>query len=522
MQRILLLILITFSTLSPIKAQHLPGAALGNYSGTQALFHNPAFVSDSRYSVYGNLVGTQFYMANNHIRYNLPYSMFSLMTGNVSDKHKSEQGKIYLDRPKLEPKLNNRLKHLNAGGDTRLPSLMVSLKDGRFGVAITTRARYMLNLSKTTQGMAELLRAGLHSPILADAVATNQSGKVHLNLVGEIGLTLGGVVINNETDFLKAGVSIKRMIGLYNAHIELDNANYEIKTDPNYPNQVPPNRPRQLATMTDVRGFYGYTSDAAIRNFTFTPGWLFGNAPAGTGYGLDLGVVYEYRPDIRKYTYSAKGTMKQDASKNKYLYRLAVSVTDIGKIAYKNPYYVVRQEVQSSNGIIDMQTFRDSKGIEGFFNSVDGTFDTNPGLRSYTFSSKLPMALQASVDYNVKPSIYISAMWVQSLRSQGSMGMKSESVLAVTPRYENKWYELSVPVSLMNRYGSFGVGLAGRAGPFWFGTDHLAGFFNIGKPKMFNFYAGISTGLYRRPPETPNPCYPRQKTSLFRRMFLKK
>ena len=101
----------------------------------------------------------------------------------------------------------------------------------------------------------------------------------------------------------------------------------------------------------------------------------------------------------------------------------------------------------------------------------------------------------------------MNTLWVQNLRSPSAFGMKAESVLAVTPRYEHRWYELSVPVSLMNRYSSLGVGLAGRVGPLWFGTDHLTALLNIGKPKVFNVYFGVSAGLFRRPPQSPNRCW---------------
>jgi hypothetical protein len=504
--------------LVPIFAQHLPGVAMGNYSGTQALFHNPAFVADSRFSVYGNLVGTQLYIANNFLKYNQPYSIASLFTGTVPEQYHSSRGKVIFDRNNLEEKLNGRIKHLNAGGDTRLPSLMVSLFKGKVGVAVTTRARYLLNQTETTEPLARLLKGGIHAPYLEDTYPTAQSAKVHLNGLGEIGFTLGGEVVNNEVDYLKVGITVKRLIGLYNAHVELDHVDYEVTEDNNpYPDL--PMRHRQQVTLQNVTGSYGYTTDAAFENFSPTAAWFLGNAPAGTGWGFDLGVVYEYRPDIHKYTYMEKGVRKLDASKNKYLYRVALSLTDIGNIAFKNANYVVRQSFDSNGGEINTETFRGARGIEGYFSTLDQALGASPSLRSYYFKSKLPMAFQASVDYNIKPKVYVNTLWVQSLRSAGSFGMKAESILSVTPRYEDKWYEVSVPVSLLNKYGSLGIGLAGRFGPFWLGTDHLAGMLNIGKPKLFNFYAGISTGLLRRPPASPNPCYPNTKESLFKRLF---
>lgn len=65
-------------------SQHLPGASMGNYAGTNALYHNPAFVADSRYRVYVNVAATQLYTANNHVRYEAPFSFFNLLTAPIS------------------------------------------------------------------------------------------------------------------------------------------------------------------------------------------------------------------------------------------------------------------------------------------------------------------------------------------------------------------------------------------------------------------------------------------------------
>ena len=57
-----------------------------------------------------------------------------------------------------------------------------------------------------------------------------------------------------------------------------------------------------------------------------------GDQSAGAGWGVDVGIVYEYRPDNRKYVYRQKGVVKLDPSKNKYEFRVGVSLLDIGGI----------------------------------------------------------------------------------------------------------------------------------------------------------------------------------------------
>lgn len=496
-----------------VYAQHLPGVAMGNYAGTQALYHNPAFVADSRYSVHANLVGAQLYLANNHIKYNAPYSFLSLMTNNVPSQYRNEKGAIILPRVDLEQKLNGNLKHLNLGIEARGPALMVSLLDGKVGIGLSSRMRTLLNLTQITEPIAQALRSRGKGKDIQQQLYENQSGTLHLNGMGEVALTLGGVVLDNETDFFKVGITAKRLVGLYNAHIIINESSFNILPDATYSNE------KELIRLPKISTQYGYTTDLAFKDFKFSPAWLLGNAPAGSGWGLDLGMVYEYRPDVHKYSYTERGVRKRDGSKNKYLYRVSVALTDVGRVKFKNPNYVNAFTADTTNRTLRYDRFKSLGSTEEFFGAVNQSLRVDPNSRTTSFRSVLPTALQTSVDYQIQPNVYVNALWVQNLVSAKAFGMKGESVLAVTPRYEHRWYEVSVPVSLMNRYGSLGIGLAGRVGPVWFGTDHLTGLLNIGKPKAFNLYAGVSAGLYRRPPRSPNACFLPDGESFWQRLF---
>lgn len=494
-------------------AQHMPGVALGNYAGTQALYHNPAFVADSRYCIYVNVVGAQMYVANNHIKYNAGYSFLNLITNNVPNKYRNEKGGIILPLSDMVQKLNGHTKHMNLGLEARLPSIMVSLKEGKWGIGLSSRVRTIGNLTGVTQPLAMTLRSRAKDVSMINTIYEDQSANLHLNILGELAATFGGVILDEDTEFLKAGVTIKRELGLYNSYILIDNGSYSVRPDPAYLNQ------KEYINVPDISTRYGFTSSGSIQNFRFSPAWLIGNAPAGSGWGFDIGAVYEYRPNAYKYAYTEKGVRKLDASKNKYLYRVSLSITDIGRIRYKNPIYVKSFEVSTTRKTLRYDDFQKLQSGEEFFAGVNKSLAVDTSNSTGNYKTVLPMAFQASIDYQLKPNVYVNALWVQNLRTPDAFGMKGESILAITPRYEARWYDVSLPISIMNRYGSFGIGLAARVGPLWFGTDHLTGLLNIGKPKMFNLYAGLSMGLFRRPPKSPNPCYINTDGSFLRRLF---
>ncbi|CAG5005193.1 hypothetical protein DYBT9275_03534 [Dyadobacter sp. CECT 9275] len=510
---ILLILYVSVPLIS--QSQHLPGVAMGNYAGTNALYHNPAFVADNRYGVSINLVGTQFYTANNHVKWDAPFSFLSLITNTVSDEYRTDRGALIFPRRYLDEKLNGKSnKYLNAGGDTRLPSFMFNLFKGRVGVGFSTRARYILNTTGLTEPLARLISKTTKLEELQGRVFSGQAGQLHLNGLGEFALTLGGVVMDNETDFVKVGFTIKRLLGLYNVHAIIENSAFTVLPDASWSYR------RELIGVDEINVRYAITRDEGYSNIKPTIPWLFGNAPPGSGWGFDLGAVYEYRPDINKFGYTAKGIRQYDATKNKYLYRISASLTDIGRVHFKNPAYILQQETHTANKEFRYDDFHNLKGSEAFYTAINESLEGGEPLAP-NFRSVLPMAFQASIDYHLKPDIYVNTLWVQNLIPQSAFGMKAESIIAVTPRYEHKWYEVSVPLVLMNRYRSPAIGLAGRIGPLWLGTDHLTGLLNIGKPKAFNLYFGISGGLFRKPPEEQNQCWPPRK-SFFKRVFSKR
>src|SRR6266542_1951064 len=102
----------------------------------------------------------------------------------------------------------------------------------------------------------------------------------------------------------------------------------------------------------------------------------------------------------------------------------------------------------------------------------------------------LPYILQT--DWNFYNNFFINATIIKNIRNKSSAGVIRPDVYSITPRYEKRWFELSVPVSLLY-YGHWQprIGLAARAGYFLIGGDALGGLLKLNDFEGADFYVGL-------------------------------
>jgi len=482
-------------------AQHWLGLSSSNYAGTNALYLNPAHAADSRHKLYINLVGNDFFLINNYLRYDAPYSFLSLTTNSVSNKYRSERGLIIWRDSYYVERLNGQPKHFHTGGDLRGPSFLYSFKKNRFAIGLTSRGRYMLNMTNVSEETARVIRYGTDLKELQSIQYPNQTAKLSTNGYIELGVTFGAVLADYDEHFVKVGATIKRMVGVYNLHADLQNANYRINIESL-------NREREFILAQTLQATYGYTTDEAFNNISPSPQFLFGNRSAGGGWGLDIGAVYEYRPDFSKYRVAApKGGKEPDPNRNKYKFRISAALNDVGAIRYNNLNYVREIDVNTSSKTFSYKYFDKANSSGKAIGAVNNTLNIRPDENARAFKVGLPTSANVSFDYHHKGNWYVNGLWVQSLRGNNNLDIKPQSVLAVTPRYETRWIEVATPLAMIDNYRVFTVGLAARLGPVIIGTDHLGALLDIGRPQGLDFYFGLYAPFFHRKPKDPNKCW---------------
>lgn len=500
MLRLILYFLICLFFSFGVAAQQWLGISGSNYAGTNSVYTNPANVVDSRYKVYINLASNDIFLTNNFTNWEAPYSVLQLFSNTVPTQYRNPVNNNILFKDEyLAANQSSGLKHLHTIDDFRGPSALINLNN-RQSVAVLTRVRTGINFTGMESQFSELIRTNIKNEGIQNQLVNLNGTTFNANSFVEFGLSFGQVLMSEDEDFVKVGLAVKRLVGLYSAHLMIDRANYDVVSDP-------ANRTERLLRINSLVAQYGYTKNEAFENAKFSPGWILGNQSAGSGWGLDIGIVYEFRPDLRKFSYREKGVLKLDPSKNKYQFRVGVSLLDIGGLKYSNPNYVKNWDINTTNKVFNSKDYKKVQGLNDGLDRINASLNLSEDQAQSLFHTSLPTAFSVNFDYHYKNNIYINSVWTHALRSDNSIGIKSPSLLAVTPRWETKWAEVAMPFALLDNYSTFSFGLSARLGPVFLGTDNLGSILNIGTPRGLDLYFGASIPIFRKPPTVPNACF---------------
>ena len=460
----------------PARSQGWTGLAHSNYGGTNNLYINPASLADSRHKLYLNVLSGGVNFNNDYLQLDLPAPAREFIDGTREFKKEyfTEQGG---DGPKSGSLV----------GELRLPSLMLSLGP-RQGVAFTNRVRAFGQVSNVSGKLARLAYNGLDDADargIADQLSQDNAFTLTTGAYHEFALAYARTLTpTNTTHFWKTGASVKYLVGLGGGFLRNRGTEYTVLDD-----NTLELRNRDLA--------YGFTDYNLYEADDFSIGQLYGSRRLGRGFGLDMGLSYEWRPEAGKYEYRMDGQDRTDHARNKYRLKLGLALTDLGAINYNNEQYVRSAGVKGSNTV--RITKEDFDGIENF-DEVAPTLRRLVGLSEEVqqFRSYLPATLRLTADYRLLNHIYAGLLWNQSLLPASAVGQRSLSSVALTPRIEFSHAEVAVPVILGNNYRTLQLGTMLRLGPLIVGSDNLGGLFGLTTTTGADLYLGLGLALHKR------------------------
>ena len=446
MKKIILLVTFVLTLISSAKSQDFLGYINSNYAGVTGTDLNPASVVDSRYKVDVTLVGFSLTAFNNYVGLHR------------SALNKDQYGHLYafddghFANDYLSTRDNQKDKSIYFSNQIYGPSFLISL-NSKNAIAFKSKVRTIFNVDGLEEDLAKLVYNSLDYPTLWMQHLTNQNLSIQSMTWAEYAGTYGHVFKDEGAHFFKAGITLKYIEGLQATYMSIKNLDYQLTND------------------TTLSLFHSDVSYGHSTNFDNGKGTNLGfKQSAMPSLGLDLGVVYEWRPDWQKYKYDMDGeTNLWRKDKNKYKLRIGLSVVDIGYAKFTKGVYSHNFTADISSW--NLHNFDHIGSVNQYDSILKSNFVMSNGDK--TFKMQLPMAFSAQIDYNIYKDFYVNFTPYWSPRMKNDLEKVHDiTTFSLTPRWDQKWFGVFIPVCY-DVTGNTKVGLGFRIGPLIIGTNSL-------------------------------------------------
>ena len=497
MKKILLLVAAACSVVFSSTAQNLLDYNQSNYSGVNSVLTNPAFIADSRFKCDINLLSFGFMVQNNYVGLNKSafkhdgYTLMQAIKDTTGNAFPAFNDSLFQDHY-MSTRDNNDKKSVFMNNRVLLPlSFMVTLNP-KSSLAVTGEFRTMMNVDGVEEPLAKLAYNGLDFPSLWGQRYTNDHLSIQFMSWHEIGVDYARVVVDDETNFLKVGIRPKLLLGLGSAYLFADNLEYNTihkDTMSFFDSHIEYSHSKNFDLATNGTGAFGPFSN------------IFSGIAAHPSIGLDIGVVYEWRPDFQDYKYDMDGeTNLWKRSKNKYKLRAAFSVTDIGSIKFDRGLLSNNFTAHVDHWYVHGLDFSGDHPIQAWDDTLRNRFP--PETTDASYKMNLPLAFRSDVDYQIWKDFYVNLSGTYAVQWRKNPNKVHDlSWIALTPRWDYKWFGVLVPFSY-NQYRNFAVGTCVRMGPLVLGTSNLAPYFSKKKDIYgVDFYMGIKVPIHYKEPK---------------------
>jgi hypothetical protein len=447
-------------------AQYITQLGVSNYGPVHSYHLNPSFNAYSAFKWQVNLAGLWANVNNNYLTLKLPYSAYRL-PNNIPVQYLSESGNPLFNKSWLNERLNGRVKHVSVASDVYGPSASVKIKS--WSVGFISQASADARVSAMPENLAHAMFKEFDSAQGAynQFIRADQGG---LNSVNEFTV--------NGNSRISAGLNVSRSIDLaWNRKLLLGVT---------------------VKKVWGLPGFHMHNSGMSVRAVTqdslvFEPTDLllvtYGD-DIGKGAGVDLGATYVFnKKDFKRHGEYSKNVTR-------YFCKLGVAIMDIGKINYSNAQFNEVSIDQPTGINLDGSYGKSLPNNSNYQAMADSFMNQFANHRSYTgnYSVGLPTRLVLSADFQLRKRIFLAGVVTQSLRGRMSKHSRYQSFLMVSPRWESRFFEFSLPLLLEYDYRSVRMGASARIGPLYVGTNSLASFLYTRGLRDADIFVGIAFG----------------------------
>lgn len=474
-----------------VSAQNYLGIPTSNYSGVMGTDLNPASFVDGRFKVDINLASLSFNAWQNAMTFDtrdMPKWWVKSFSENINGSNPYndwiQPESTFMDRyitRTYDAKSENTLGLYN---NIQLDVLNFMFHVNRkIAVGAAVKLRSITNLDDVDPKLALLSEEDYDIPSLWNTRFNEELLDLNHMTWAEYGLIYSQVLKDDGEHFLKFGGKAKWLSGYSAAYIHTSNFEYNLFNED---------------TTQYLAGDFEYGHSSGILEN------IEGNNNNSTesiskfGIGLDLGFIYEWRPDWKEYKYDMDGeTNLWRRDKEKYKIRAGFSVLDIGGMKFQKGG--VSQNFSVNTG--DLFAFRDAFDGDESLVDVDETIDSliqndagwsTNGTDDRTFFMQLPTAVSLQFDYHIWKYFYVNATGIISIQNRKNPHrVRTANQFSVTPSFDHSWFGVHLPMSY-NNYSKFKAGLGARLGPLTVGVNDFRVLFATGKKiRGAGAYAGL-------------------------------
>lgn len=403
-------------------AQEQIGIAQSNNHVTEGLRLNPSFGADAKPWLDLHFAGAYGYFSNNYAYLGRrEVSLYRLSFDNDFLVNSIERRK-YLD------------------SEARVAGPGFSMVLGKFFVGFGTAVRYMATARDVPLAMAQNYWFEWRED---DHIGNRyEMGEFRIKQAGwaEFNFSGGGILYAKGRNMITGGVTMKYLRGGNQSSFLVDNFDFEVPDAGTF-------------VVNDFNGTY-----------TTTPFTTNG----GNGAAVDLGFTYKRMID-RVDGYSPH-SIETNCKKFDYVYRLGVSMVDLGYLRYNANGGTVLREI--SDGNAEWARLQNRIVLDDYnavTRDLDERFLGNAVETGSQITARMPLGISFQLDYNLgankqrknqKNNWYLNFSGMYGVPQPGRFGVERMSWLALTPRYETKRFDFALPVSITgNGIPHVGVGV---------------------------------------------------------------
>ncbi|MGH2642936.1 MAG: DUF5723 family protein [Chitinophagaceae bacterium] len=448
-------------------AQDYLGLSSGNYAGIAGVSLQPASIADSRLKWDLNLFSIDVNYNNNFF-----YVKKDAILNNEFFKSPYNQDFNAVKQDLLKVGSDNEPVYVRLNSTIQLPSLMFTTGK-RSAMAINIRERTAMQIDNMSPELTQMIFENFQYPPYQNKTFSMNNTRVDILSWLEVGLTYARVLYNDGQNFLKVGVTGKYLGGVASGYMNSSQINYSFNSDSTL-----------SAQSSNVN--YGHSSQFNLglvnrKNYT----------PESAAFGYDIGLVYEFRGNIKaasSWEANEEGTphFEERRDKNKYLFKIGLSYLNGGSLGFTKPDNV-------NNFSANIQNY-DFKSVHAHtISEVDSAIATQVNFKngSQNYSVGLPHALSAQIDLKLTKGFYLNFLGYFPLNnSETASNIQATRLFAITPRWENRWFGIYVPISF-NQFHDTNLGAAIRLGPLYFGSANLGSVLFNDDLKAADFHLGI-------------------------------